>query len=99
MSSPENCHVCFSKGKTSRLRVYQINFDEAVRFCEDDKVKICINLSFGIPFYFCSPELKVQVSYYDHFLSGVSLYVTFFLFFSFLMSSLETLSQFKPNLA
>lgn len=37
MSSPENCHVCFSKGKTSRLRVYQINFDEAVRFCEDDK--------------------------------------------------------------
>lgn len=37
MSGPEYCHVCSSKGKTSKLRVYQINFDEAVCFCEDDK--------------------------------------------------------------
>ncbi|XP_061178267.1 SUMO-specific isopeptidase USPL1-like [Saccostrea echinata] len=37
MNLSEFCHVCAADGKSNRLRVYQINFDEAVRFCEDDK--------------------------------------------------------------
>ncbi|XP_062573139.1 SUMO-specific isopeptidase USPL1-like [Saccostrea cucullata] len=37
MNLSEFCHVCAAAGKSNRLRVYQINFDEAVRFCEDDK--------------------------------------------------------------
>ncbi|XP_069107101.1 SUMO-specific isopeptidase USPL1-like [Argopecten irradians] len=33
----EMCCVCAKNGKTSKLKIYQINFEEAIRFCEDDK--------------------------------------------------------------
>jgi hypothetical protein len=48
MSSIEYCHVCSSKGKASQLRLYQINFDEAVKFCEDDKVILYLLIFFDL---------------------------------------------------
>ncbi|XP_033727170.1 uncharacterized protein LOC117316608 isoform X2 [Pecten maximus] len=33
----EMCCVCARNGKASKLKIYQINFDEAIRFCEDDE--------------------------------------------------------------
>ncbi|OWF45208.1 uncharacterized protein LOC110457335 [Mizuhopecten yessoensis] len=31
------CCVCARNGKTNKLKTYQINFEEAIRFCEDDE--------------------------------------------------------------
>ncbi|XP_060078045.1 SUMO-specific isopeptidase USPL1-like [Ylistrum balloti] len=37
MEGQEICCVCARNGKTSKLKTYQINFEEAIRFCEDDE--------------------------------------------------------------
>ena len=33
------CPLCEAGGKVNRLKIYQINFDEAITFCEDDMVR------------------------------------------------------------
>ena len=33
------CPLCEAAGKVNRLKIYQINFDEAITFCEDDMVR------------------------------------------------------------
>ena len=62
---------------------------------------VCLMLDF----FFCSPELKAQVSFYDHLSSGVCLSVRPSVRLSvnfshnFSSSSTEPLGQFQPNLA
>ena len=64
----ELCNICATVGKQSKLKIYQINLEEAVKLCEDEAVRISLP-PLSQPKKFKGVNDKSNLEQYFHVLS------------------------------